>query len=83
MPLDRTRLKSLTEREQMALRRRPSESKAIYERGKKSLLSGVPMNWMVKWAGAFSAIVRGLRERTSYDIDGHRYVDFCLVTPAP
>jgi glutamate-1-semialdehyde 2,1-aminomutase len=54
------------------------KSKAIYERGKKSLLSGVPMNWMVKWAGAFPPIVREAQGAHFYDIDGHRYVDFCL-----
>ena len=78
MPLDRTRLKSLTEREQMRFVADRPKSKAIYERGKKSLLSGVPMNWMVKWAGAFPPIVREAQGAHFYDIDGHRYVDFCL-----
>ena len=78
MPLDRTRLKSLTEREQMRFVDDRPKSKAIYERGKKSLLSGVPMNWMVKWAGAFPPIVREAQGAHFYDIDGHRYVDFCL-----
>jgi glutamate-1-semialdehyde 2,1-aminomutase len=78
MPLDRTRLKSLTEREQMLFVDDRPKSKAIYERGKKSLLSGVPMNWMVKWAGAFPPIVREAQGAHFYDIDGHRYVDFCL-----
>src|SRR6202035_3295857 len=54
------------------------KSKAIYERGKKSLLSGVPMNWMVKWAGAFPPVVREAQGAHFYDVDGHRYIDFCL-----
>jgi len=78
MPIDRTRLKSLAEREQMRFVDDRPKSKAIYERGKKSLLSGVPMNWMVKWAGAFPPIVREAQGAHFYDIDGHRYVDFCL-----
>jgi len=36
------------------------------------------MNWMVKWAGAFPPIVREAQGAHFYDIDGHRYVDFCL-----
>jgi glutamate-1-semialdehyde 2,1-aminomutase len=33
---------------------------------------------MVKWAGAFPPIVREAQGAHFYDIDGHRYVDFCL-----
>jgi glutamate-1-semialdehyde 2,1-aminomutase len=75
---DRNRLKSLAEREQKRFVDERPKSKAIYERGKKSLLSGVPMNWMVKWAGAFPPVVREAQGAYFYDVDGHRYVDFCL-----
>jgi len=34
------------------------KSKALSERARKSLLAGVPMNWMMKWAGAFPPFVR-------------------------
>src|ERR1700675_50010 len=78
MTLDRTRLKSLMEREQKRFVAEHPKSKTIYERGKKSLLSGVPMNWMVKWAGAFPPVVREASGAHFYDVDGHRYVDFCL-----
>src|ERR1017187_8552777 len=76
--LDRTRLKSLAEREQKRFVDERPKSKSIYERGKKSLLSGVPMNWVVKWAGAFPPVVREAQGAHFYDVDGHRYVDFCL-----
>jgi glutamate-1-semialdehyde 2,1-aminomutase len=36
------------------------------------------MNWMVKWAGAFPPVVREASGAHFYDVDGHRYVDFCL-----
>jgi glutamate-1-semialdehyde 2,1-aminomutase len=78
MTLDRTRLKSLMEREQKRFVAERPKSQAIYERGRKSLLSGVPMNWMVKWAGAFPPVVREAQGAHFYDVDGHRYVDFCL-----
>ena len=76
--LDRTRLKSLMEREQKRFVEERPKSKAVFERGKKSLLSGVPMNWMVKWAGAFPPVVREAQGAHFYDLDGHRYIDFCL-----
>ncbi len=76
--IDRNRLKSLMQREQKRFVEERPKSKAVFERGKKSLLSGVPMNWMVKWAGAFPPVVREAQGAHFVDLDGHRYVDFCL-----
>src|SRR2546427_1291915 len=75
---DRNRLLSLIQREQKRFVDERPKSKTIFERGKKSLLSGVPMNWMVKWAGAFPPFVREAQGAQFYDVDGLRYVDFCL-----
>ena len=50
--IDRTRLQSLMQREQKKFVDERPKSKALFERARKSLLAGVPMNWMVKWAGA-------------------------------
>ena len=36
------------------------------------------MNWMAKWAGAFPPFVAEARGAELVDVDGHRYVDFCL-----
>jgi glutamate-1-semialdehyde 2,1-aminomutase len=76
--VDRTRLKSLMEREQKKFVDERPKSKALFERARKSLLAGVPMNWMVKWAGAFPPFVREAQGAHFFDVDGHRYVDFCL-----
>ena len=76
--IDRSRLQSLMEREQKKFVDERPKSKALFERARKSLLAGVPMNWMVKWAGAFPPFVREAQGASFYDIDGHRYVDFCL-----
>ena len=54
------------------------KSKALFDRASKSLLAGVPMNWMVKWAGAFPPFVREAQGAHFFDVDGHRYTDFCL-----
>ena len=76
--LNRPRLASLMQREQKKFVDERPKSQALFERGKKSLLAGVPMNWMVKWAGAFPPFVREAQGAHFYDVDGHRYIDFCL-----
>src|SRR5277367_311572 len=76
--IDRGRLASLMEREQKKFVEQRPKSKALFERGRKSLLAGVPMNWMVKWAGGFPPFVREAHGAEFFDVDGHRYIDFCL-----
>jgi glutamate-1-semialdehyde 2,1-aminomutase len=76
--IDRARLASLMAREQKKFVDERPKSKALFERARKSLLAGVPMNWMVKWAGAFPPFVREAQGAEFFDVDGHRYVDFCL-----
>ena len=75
---DRGRLKSLMQREQQRFVKDRPKSKALFERAQKSLLGGVPMNWMMKWAGAFPPFVREAQGAEFFDVDGHRYIDFCL-----
>ncbi len=76
--IDRGRLASLMEREQKKYVEQRPKSKALFERARKSLLAGVPMNWMVKWAGAFPPFVREAHGSEFFDVDGNRYIDFCL-----
>jgi glutamate-1-semialdehyde 2,1-aminomutase len=76
--IDRERLKSLMEREQQKFVSERPKSAALFERARKSLLGGVPMNWMEKWAGAFPPFVREARGAEFFDVDGHRYIDLCL-----
>jgi glutamate-1-semialdehyde 2,1-aminomutase len=76
--IDRGRLQSLMQREQKKFVDERPKSKALFERARKSLLAGVPMNWMVKWAGAFPPFVREAQGAHFFDVDGHRYTDFCL-----
>jgi len=76
--IDRNRLASLMQREQKRFVDERPKSKALFERAGKSLLGGVPMNWMVKWAGAFPPFVREAQGAHFFDVDGHRYIDLCL-----
>jgi len=78
MIIDRTRLASLMQREQERFVHDHPKSKALFERAGKSLLAGVPMNWMRKWAGAFPPFVREAQGAHFFDVDGNRYIDLCL-----
>ena len=53
-------------------------SAALHERAKDSLLSGLPMPWMTKWAGPFPPYVESATGAHFRCVDGHDYVDFCL-----
>jgi glutamate-1-semialdehyde 2,1-aminomutase len=68
----------LLTRELEHFEREHPRSRELSQRAERSLLSGVPMPWMIRWAGGFpifAAEARGARLR---DVDGHEYVDFCL-----
>ena len=77
-PVDRARLKSLTTREEQSFISARPKSAALYERAQRSLLGGVPMNWMKKWAGKFPVFVAEAHGAHFTDVDGHEYVDLCL-----
>jgi len=78
MSIDRNRVASLMQREQQRFIADHPKSKALFERAGHSLLAGVPMNWMRKWAGAFPPFVREAQGAHFFDVDGNRYVDLCL-----
>ena len=76
--IDRARLAArLAEEERRFVDARP-RSRELFERAKASLLDGVPMNWMVRWAGAFPVFVKEGSGAHITDVDGHRYLDLCL-----
>ncbi|MGZ6327752.1 MAG: transaminase [Candidatus Limnocylindrales bacterium] len=76
--LDRSRLAGLADREQRAFTTAHPRSGELHERAQRSLLAGVPMNWMVKWPGAFPVFVEAAEGAHFRCVDGHDYVDFCL-----
>jgi glutamate-1-semialdehyde 2,1-aminomutase len=53
-------------------------SAALFARARKSLLGGVPMNWMTKWPGPFPPFVESASGAHFSCVDGHDYVDLCL-----
>src|SRR6202451_4443475 len=76
--IDRSRLHTLMRREEEKFVAERPLSAALYARAQKSLLGGVPMSVMKKWAGKFPVFVAEARGATFTDVDGHHYVDFCL-----
>ncbi len=76
--LDRERLGRLMAREERSFVETHPRSGELFERAKGSLLAGVPMNWMVKWAGAYPIFVAEASGARFRDVDGRQYVDFCL-----
>jgi glutamate-1-semialdehyde 2,1-aminomutase len=53
-------------------------SLALAREAAGSLLAGVPMPWMIRWAGGFPIFAADAEGARFRDVDGHEYVDFCL-----
>jgi len=67
----------LAQEQNMYLDKHP-RSRVLYEEAKTHLLAGVPMNWMVRWAGKFPVFVQTASGAHFTDVDGLSYLDFCL-----
>ena len=76
--VDRQNLKALMAREEARFVTEHPKSAALYARATSSLLGGVPMNWMKKWAGAFPIFVQSAKGAHFTDVDGRDYIDLCL-----
>ena len=76
--IDRGRLKELQAREAQRFVAEHPRSAELYRRAQGSLLGGVPMNWMKKWAGAFPVFVKHAKGAHFTCEDGREYVDLCL-----
>ncbi len=76
--IDRTRLSAALEQELARLTAEHPRSRQLFERAKAHLHDGVPMSWMIRWAGAFPLFVERAKGARFTDVDGKTYVDFCL-----
>jgi len=89
--LDRSRLEQLIRVEEAHFHETHPKSFELYQRAQKSLHGGVPMLWMIRWAGSFPIFVKAAKGAHFTDVDGRDYIDFCLGdtgamtghTPAP
>ena len=76
--IDRQQLSALLARELEAFAASHQRSRELYERAQSSLVGGVPMPWMMLWAGGhpvFAAEGSGARIT---DVDGNDYIDLAL-----
>src|SRR5256885_12730702 len=76
--LDRDRLASLAQEEELRFVEEHPESQRLFERGEKALLAGVPMPWMTEWASPFPVFAAEAEGARFTDVDGNVYVDLCL-----
>jgi glutamate-1-semialdehyde 2,1-aminomutase len=76
--VDRSKIRKLMEREEKNFVETHPKSKAIFDRAKSSLLVGVPMNWMIRWAGPHPIFLKEAKGAYVTDVDTHRYLDLCL-----
>jgi glutamate-1-semialdehyde 2,1-aminomutase len=76
--IDRKKVETLQRREAKRFVAEHPRSAALYERAQNSLLGGVPMNWMKKWAGAYPVFMKSAKGAHFTCVDGHDYVDLCL-----
>jgi glutamate-1-semialdehyde aminotransferase len=73
-----SRVQELTERELERFAAGHRRSGELRDAAADSLLSGVPMNWMTRWPGAFPVVFESAAGAELTDVDGNSYVDFCL-----
>jgi glutamate-1-semialdehyde 2,1-aminomutase len=76
--LNRPLLEQLLHGEEQKFHAEHPKSYELSLRAKKSLHGGVPMLWMIRWAGSFPVFVKEARGAHFTDVDGRDYIDFCL-----
>jgi glutamate-1-semialdehyde aminotransferase len=72
------RVTELTDRELDRFAASHPRSGELRDAAEGVLLSGVPMNWMTRWPGAFPVVFERAEGAELTDVDGNAYVDFCL-----
>ncbi len=76
--IDHDRVAEMFARERAAFVAAHPRSASLFERARRSLLGGVPMNWMAKWPSPFPPFVDEAAGAHFTCVDGHDYVDLCL-----
>jgi glutamate-1-semialdehyde 2,1-aminomutase len=76
--IDPNKLANLLNQEERLFQKAHPKSYELYQRARKSLHGGVPMLWMVRWAGSFPVFVKEAKGAHFTDMDGNSYIDFCL-----
>jgi glutamate-1-semialdehyde 2,1-aminomutase len=75
--VDPDRLRSALAAEQERFERTHPRAAARHA-AESAMLGGVPMPWMMRWAGGFPVTAAHAKGARLVDTDGHEYVDLCL-----
>jgi glutamate-1-semialdehyde 2,1-aminomutase len=76
--VDTGRVQSMLDRERERFVANHPRSIEYRRRAESSMLYGVPMNWMTRWASPSPIVVAAAKGADISDIDGNAYVDLCL-----
>jgi glutamate-1-semialdehyde 2,1-aminomutase len=76
--IERARIESLLVREERQFAKEHPRSRELFKQAQSVLVAGVPMNWMIRWAGSFPIFVEEGHGARVTDVDGHEYLDLCL-----
>ena len=71
-------VRDLLNRELERFEREHPRSRELSRQAEASLLAGVPMPWMIRWAGGFPVFAADAEGARFRDVDGREYIDFCL-----
>jgi len=78
MIVNREKLKAQMAAEIEMFEKNHQKSGELFRSAQDSLLQGVPMNWMTKWAGSYPIFVANAKGAHFQDVDGNDYLDLCL-----
>jgi glutamate-1-semialdehyde 2,1-aminomutase len=74
----RSKLGQLLSREEALFAERHPRSRQLFEQAAGSLLAGVPMSWMSRWAGPHPIYLDRAEGAEIVDVDANNYADLCL-----
>jgi glutamate-1-semialdehyde 2,1-aminomutase len=76
--IDAEALRQLIERERATFVATHAQSARLATSSDQHWLNGVPMHWMRDWGTPYPLFIREARGVEIVDVDGNRYLDFCL-----
>ena len=76
--INREKLQEQYKKENEIFERTHKKSGELFEAAHNSMVKGVPMSWMERWAGRYPIFVKEASGSHFYDVDGNHYIDFCL-----
>ncbi|MEQ9394385.1 aspartate aminotransferase family protein [Haliea sp.] len=76
--VDPCRIEALLSREIDRFMQEHPRSGELHAKTKEHFIHGVPLHWMSQWPGPYPIFVERAQGTSLLDVDGNKYVDFCL-----